>query len=255
MNSNVRVIQSIQRAIDIINCFSESKPSLSIHEISNEISLHINTTRGIINTLVYNGLLEHDLAENKYSLGLLFISKAELVSLNSVDSIKELIKPWLRKIADHYEVSARLQLVSRNTIHTVETQIPENGRYILQTRLGMKFPLNATSSGKLVLYYSSKEDREAYLKTMEPEKYTEHTKTTRGELEAELEFIHNNGYSLEDEEIGTGISSIAVPLLDKKGSFLGTISITATNAVMAQIRTEAVSDMKKAADEFRKVRG
>ena len=52
MNDNVKVIQSIQRAIDIINCFNESKQALSINEISNELSLHINTTRGIINTLV-----------------------------------------------------------------------------------------------------------------------------------------------------------------------------------------------------------
>ena len=57
MEKEVRLIQSIQRAFDIINCFSEQSPKLTLPKISEMLSLNINTTRGIVNTLVANGYL------------------------------------------------------------------------------------------------------------------------------------------------------------------------------------------------------
>ncbi len=253
MNSNIRVIQSIQRAIDIINCFNQSKPTLSINEISKELSLHINTTRGIINTLVYNGYLRHDLIENKYSLGLVFIPKAELVNTNSVDRIKDIVRPYLFEIANKYQVSSRLQLISKQKIFTVDTVNPENSRYILLTRMDTPFPLNATSSGKLYLYYTSKEERENFLNNINPIKFTDKTIIHRDELEKELEFIGLNGYSIEKEEIGLGISSIAVPLMNSTYTFIGTLSITATNAIIEKVHKDVLFDMKKASDEIKRL--
>ncbi len=250
MSSNVRVIQSIQRAIDIINCFSQSKPTLSINEISKELSLHINTTRGIINTLVYNGYLKHDNVENKYSLGLVFIPKADLVNTNYVDRIKDIVRPYLFEIANKFQVSSRLQLISKQKIFTVDTVNPENSRYILLTRMDTPFPLNATSSGKLYLYYTSKEERENFLNNINPIKFTDKTIIHRDDLEKELEFIGLNGFSIEKEEIGLGISSIAIPLVDSTDTFIGTLSITATNPIIEKVHKDVLFDMKKASDEI-----
>ena len=55
----VKLIQSVQRSIDILNCFTDASPRLSISEISQRVDLNINTTRGLINTLTANGLLIH----------------------------------------------------------------------------------------------------------------------------------------------------------------------------------------------------
>lgn len=254
-NKGVRVIQSIQRAIDIINCFSESELSLSINEISEKLSLHVNTTRGIINTLVYNGFLRYDPVENKYSLGLIFIPKAKLVSLNSVDDIRNIVRPYLTKLANDYQVSARLQLISQhNNIFTVDTVNPEYTRYMVMTKPYTEFPLNATSSGKLYLYYSGKEQIEKYLQNLNADnhiKYTEKTILSREGLEKELDLIEKNGYSIEDEEINIGISSIAVPVFNKDDKFIGTISVTATSGIIRKIQDKVVIDMKKASREIK----
>ncbi len=254
MNYDIRLIQSIQRAIDIINCFSQYKPTLSINEISKELSLHINTTRGIINTLVYNGYLRHDPIENKYSLGLVFIPKAELVNTNSVDRIKEIVRPYLYEIANKYEVSSRLQLISRQKIFTVDTVNPENSRYILLTRMDTPFPINATSSGKLYLYYTNEEEREKHLNNISQVKYTDKTIISRNDLEKELEFIRLNGYSIENEEIGLGISSIAIPLFNHMDTFFGTISVTATISIIEKVHDKVLIDMKRASEEIKKAR-
>lgn len=52
MEKEVRLIQSIQRAFNIIDCFNNDNTELSLPQISEKVKLHINTTRGIVNTLV-----------------------------------------------------------------------------------------------------------------------------------------------------------------------------------------------------------
>ena len=250
LKSNIRVIQSIQRAINLINCFDETKSELSINEISEQLSLHINTTRGIINTLVYNGFLSHDLEKNKYSLGLVFIPKADLVNVRSAERIKEIVRPHLKIIANNHQVSSRFQMVSNYSIFTIETINPENARYILLTRLNTPFPLNATSSGKLYLYCLEDKLKEKYLDEINPLKFTDKTIINRNDLEAELEFIDKNGYSTEYEEIAIGISSIAVPLINKNNLF-GTLSITASSSIIDTVLEDAVSDMKKSIEDIK----
>lgn len=250
MKKDLRVIQSIQRAIDIINCFDETKYKLTLSEISGQLSLNINTTRGIVNSLLYNGFLDHDMEENKYSLGLIFISKSDLISSSSIDRIRDIVKPTLKKITEKYNVSSRLQLISNYSLFTVETINPSNARYVLLTP-DTNFPLNATSSGKIFLYYLDKDLKEKYLNDISPTRFTDKTIVEKEDLKIELEFIGENGYSCEFEEIGIGVSSVAVPLLNRKNKLLGTISITASSLIINTVSQDAINDIKQCIKDFK----
>ena len=61
-------IQSVQRAIDIINCIENAKRSLSLNEISSQLGLNINTARGLAQTLLANGYLSKDTKQGTYKL-------------------------------------------------------------------------------------------------------------------------------------------------------------------------------------------
>ena len=75
-------IQSVERAIKILDCFSLITPSLSLASISEMTGLNINTTRGLVNTLVENQLLLRDADTGNYKLGFYFVSKALIVILD-----------------------------------------------------------------------------------------------------------------------------------------------------------------------------
>ena len=74
MEKEVRLIQSIQRAFNIIDCFNNDNTELSLPQISEKVKLHINTTRGIVNTLVANGYLACN-AEIHIALGWFILQK------------------------------------------------------------------------------------------------------------------------------------------------------------------------------------
>lgn len=247
MEKEVRLIQSIQRAFDIINCFSDQTPKLTLPKISEMLSLNINTARGIVNTLVANGYLEHDGEANIYTLGPVFIPKADLVSSNDMDRVKKLAKPYLEQISNTFQVSARLQVVSNYNIFTIENINPENAHYILLTRLNTTFALNATASGKLLLYYMGERQRERYFKSLDKRMYTKNTLVTREELQKELDKIEEWGYSTEFEEIGLGISSIAIPVFKKNGALYGTVSIVASSSIVMPIIKDVIVPMRECA--------
>lgn len=243
MEKNVRVIQSVQRAIDIINIFDDDQNySLTLNEISNKLGLNINTTRGLINTLVVNGFIEHNLEKNTYSLGLIYIPKANILNSHNMEIIRTLIKPNLNDIAEKYEVSTRLQIISNSSMFTVETSNPSNAHYVVFTKMHKTFPLNATSSGKLFLLYSEKQ-LNYFLSHMDQTKYTENTITDKEMLLKELEIIKERGYSLEIEEMGRGVSSIAVPILLKNDVLYGTISITASTTIIEFICKNSLNEV------------
>ena len=247
MEKEVRLIQSIQRAFDIINCFSDQTPKLTLPKISEMLSLNINTTRGIVNTLVANGYLEHDGEANIYTLGPVFIPKADLVSSNDMDRVKKLARPYLEQISNAFQVSARLQVVSNYNIFTIENINPENAHYILLTRLNTTFALNATASGKLLLYYMGERQRERYFRSLDKRMYTKNTLVTREDLQKELDKIDEWGYSTEFEEIGLGISSIAIPVMTKNGALYGTISIVASSSIVMPIIQDVIIPMRECA--------
>lgn len=248
MEKEVRLIQSIQRAIDIIDCFSEQELKLTLPRISGMLSLNINTTRGIVNTLVANGYLEHDCDENTYTLGPVFIPKADLVSANEIERLKKLATPHLERIANTFQVSARFQIVSNYNIFAIQNVNPEDAHYILLTRLNTTYALNATASGKILLYYMDEKRRERYYSSLDSSQYTKNTLTDREKLHEEVKRVGELGYSTEFEEIGLGISSIAVPILKKTGELYGTVSIVAPTSIVTPPVDEAVGPLRECAE-------
>ena len=63
------MIQSVQRAVQILQCFEEQQ-LLGVTQISEMVQLNKSTTFGLITTLTSLGLLEQDVATGRYRLGL-----------------------------------------------------------------------------------------------------------------------------------------------------------------------------------------
>ncbi|WP_319200389.1 IclR family transcriptional regulator C-terminal domain-containing protein [uncultured Ilyobacter sp.] len=238
----MKLIQSIQRAIDIINCFDNNNKTLTLNNISEKLELNINTTRGITNTLVFNNLLDHNLENNTYSLGSFYITKSNLSYSNTVNKLKFITKPYLKELAEKYKVSSRLQIVFGSEIMSVKTINPESSYYILATEDYMPLPLHATSSGKLFLKYNQ---NNSVFENLKFEKFTKFTILDEKRLIENLKEIDKNGYSLEFGETGLGVSSIAVPILNEDGSLFATISITGLTPVIKDILKHASEEMLK----------
>lgn len=240
----MKLIQSIQRAFEIIECFDEENEELRLNDISKMLDLNINTTRGIVNTLVYFSYLEHDQEKNVYKLGYIFLPKSKLLKNRNDDILMENLESFLKDIANEYNVNARFHKISENNIVKIFSEVPDESRYFLYIKDSKDLPLNATSSGKLILKYSDKEFLNNYLNNIPDEKLSENTITTKSKMIEELKDVEKKGYSREIDEVAIGISSVAVPVV-KLDKLVATISVTAPTKIIKENSDQITKKIKK----------
>ena len=243
-------IQSIQRAVQILDCFTPTDPSLPLSAISEKTGLNINTTRGLVNTLVESQLLLRDQDTGCYKLGYYFVTKASMIR-QDIDRYVELFKPLVDAAAEKYHFSASLQMVYQNQIFSVYCAYPTKQAYYIVMSEYTDLPLHATSSGKLLLLDQITHGRKKLLDQLEYKAFTPASIRSREQLEAQLKTIKKNGYATEIEEFVNDVGSLAVPLYDEKGRLLLTLSATFFVKSLSKIKDDLLKDFQKAIETWK----
>jgi DNA-binding IclR family transcriptional regulator len=240
-----RLIQSVKRALDIINCFDSLNVQLSLSEISEKLNLNISTVYGILNTLCAYSYIDKNPHNGKYKLGLEFLLKANLVS-QSLD-LKEIGHPFLTELTKKYHETSHLYVYQNEQIFCVDKVESPSTYFIISSRAGSKLPMHASASGKVFLASMPEEELQTFLKKYKLTKLTDKTITDKRQLLKNLQQIRELGYGIENEEIEEGAYSIAAPVKDAAGRTIGTISMVGSISRIKENEEPIRADLLKAA--------
>lgn len=238
-----RPIQSVQRAIDILECFDSPETKLSLGQLSSKVKLNKSTVHGILATLVYNGYAQQDRETSKYRLGPRLLEKS-LQMLGSI-SIYETVHPHLVEITEHYQHTSHLFLYINQILFCAD-KVEAAPFAVFSSSIGCQLPIHATASGKIVLANVQRDALKKLLNQIQFIRYTPNTICCRDTLLASLCEVRAQGYAIEDEEIEIQTYSIAVPIWNYQG-FLGTISVSGMKNKMTPMRDDIVKDLKQVA--------
>jgi DNA-binding IclR family transcriptional regulator len=97
---------------------------------------------------------------------------------------------------------------------------------------------HCTALGKAILAYLPEKELDSYLRGSGLKRFTEFTITQRDELDAELARIRRQGFAIDNQEFSLGLRCVAVPAFDYTGHICCSISISALDKHMADIRIE-----------------
>jgi DNA-binding IclR family transcriptional regulator len=215
-------IQSIQRAADILRCFTEAEPELGVMEISRRLELHKSTVSRILSTLEHEGLVSQNPQTGKYRLGLGLISMAG-VALGRLD-VRGAAQPYLNRLVEVTQETINVTVLDGTECVNVErVASPRPIRYV--GWIGRRTPLHCTAAGKAILAFTPPEQREALIQLPLP-RYTEHTITDKAVLEEALAQVCRDGYATAQEDFEEGFSAIAAPILNHRHEVVGTIAIS-----------------------------
>lgn len=243
MSGSYKIIQSLSRAFSIIDCFTEDEKELTLNDISEKVDLNINTTRGLVQTMLHYNYLSYDVHDKNYRLGSIFLEKFEIAQYDYTEKIIEMIRIDLQRIADQYFVSTRFHSVENLSISTLLERRPSRSRYMLTIHNQTDFPLTASASGKLILAHLADEHLNQVLNKVRWEKYGRGTITDREILETELIDVAKNDVSIERDELGDGYASIAVPVF-RAGQLVYTISAVSTTQLIDDSYEELIHALR-----------
>lgn len=224
-NYKGKTIQSVQRALDILELFKEKNQEFSLGEISAFLSLNKSTAHGLISTLHQNDYLKQN-NNGKYKLGQALLGKAALAQNENLIYLREYIKPFLSKICEMFSATTTAFFYENNSLSLACQAVPKDSYYI-SVNFDDCMPLHCTASGKLLLAYQSEAKLKRYLSQTRRKAFTEYTITQKTALNKELELIRSQGYSYENREHQIDVACLAVPL-HYQNAFYGTCSVTGT---------------------------
>jgi IclR family pca regulon transcriptional regulator len=215
-------IQSVSRALGILELFGEQRPALTTSEIAALTGLNRATAYRFCQTLLNLGYLEETQART-FRPGLKAVSLAQ-AALSSRE-LPELALPYLRALRESTGETVNMALRDGADVVYVSRLLSAN---LLALRLfvGSRLPAYASSLGRAMLAYLPDEEVEALLDRRELEAITDHTITDRRRLLAELRRIRTRGYAINDQELVLGIRGIAAPVFGVSGRPVAAINLS-----------------------------
>jgi DNA-binding IclR family transcriptional regulator len=213
-------IESVDKALSILECFSDKITELSLKELSEKTGLYKSRILRLCGTLIAHGFLVRYNA-SRYRLGpkLLMLGKAYERS-NTLISIA---RPILRELTTLTGESAKLFVIEGTKRLCLAR---EEGPYPLRyaVREGETFDLQAGASGKVLLAFSSEAFRNEILNKL-PKKMASTSIVDRDHLEKELETIRTRGYGSSLGELFPEVAGIAAPVFDYKNTILAALTV------------------------------
>jgi len=217
------IVQSIDRALSILEVLSDYSEGLGVTEISEQVNLHKSTVYRLLTTLIYKGYVVQDAETNKYGITLklfeLGSKKVESMDLLSVS------KEYTKKLMESVNEVVHLVVREGNEIVYID-KVEANNTIMMASTIGKRSPMYCTSVGKAILAHLPEKKVKEIWDNSKIVKYTDYTITDFEELKTELEDIRQKGYAVDNEENEIGVRCIGVPIFNRHGKVEAAISIS-----------------------------
>ena len=228
-------VQSIQRALSLLEALEDSRGEVGIAELSKRVGLHVSTVHRILSTLLARGYVQQNLDSGRYALGAQALHLAESY-LDQMD-IRRIVRPVLKRLSQETGETASLVILDRReALYLDKAESPQSLRIF--SRIGHRAPLHCTAVGKVLLAYRSKAEVGALLGRGPLERLTKHTITAASQVRRELEKVRDQGFALDREECEEGACCIAVPIQNAQGDVEAALGISAPTTRLGPRRVE-----------------
>jgi len=219
-------VQSLERALTILNKLSEYPDGIQIARLSEQVGLTKSTTHRLLATLVSMNYVVKDEETDKYKLGLqiLFLSRNLLNNTNIVG----IARPYLEQLCQEVNETIHLCIEDRGEVVYID-KIESNQTIRMYSRIGSRAPMYCTAVGKVLLADKSEHELEDLISKMSFTPKTPTTITTKEALMKEIEQVKALGYALDNAENEPLLRCIASPIYNHTGKIIASFSISGPN--------------------------
>lgn len=199
-------VPAVGKALDVLELLAASPDGLTMNEIVDALQRTMGELYRVVVYLTEREYLRQNMDTNRYELTL------KLFELSHThDPTERLVKaalPMLERIAASNRQSCHIGVLNRaNVLVLASVQSPLPAGYSVRT--GALFPVEQTSSGHVILAFSTPETQERHLARLPA--------ATRGDVAARLAMIRENGFEDTSSTMIQGVRNLCVPVFDTRG--------------------------------------
>lgn len=229
-------VQSIERALAILELLSGREDGLGITELAEGTGLSKSTVHRLLHTLMVTGYIR----QRKSNANYLLTMKLYHLGARTVERLDVLkaARPTLEHLRDETREVVHLVLREGNEIVYVD-KVESDYTIRMHSSIGRKSPMYCTAVGKAMLAEMPDAEIEALWKTMDIQTYTEHTITEFPAFMEEIRRIRSLGYAMDEEENEKGVRCIGAAVLDYRGIPVAAFSVSGPTVRMTDEKIKA----------------
>ena len=213
-------VQSLARGLAVLRSVAGERASATLAEIAARSGLSRAVARRLVLTLEHLGYVqaagrEFRLTPRVLELGYGFLGARDLT---------DLAQPWMERLAHTVNESCSMAVLDgRDIVYVARVSV----RKVMTVSLavGARLPAYCTSMGRVLLAGLPPERFDAWLEGLEPRRYTSRTVVEPARLRRIVENVRREGFVWVEQELETGLCSLAVPLHDRSGQVVSALNI------------------------------
>lgn len=225
------MIQSVNRALDVLELFPRGFETLGITEIAKHLGVSKGTAHGLVSTLVQREFLQQDPATRRYRLGVKIFHLGLFLVQHS--QLGQAIHPWADMLCERFQEVVHVALLAGDVALVVQRFEPKTP-YLLLPQTGSSLPVHSTAAGKVLLAFSPSATRDQIFKTAPLSRKTQNTLTSKALLIKECKKIIQQGFALDREESLTGVTCVGAPIRDRSGEVIAAVSLAGSKRRMEE---------------------
>jgi len=218
-----KIIQSIDRALQVLELFSLEKPEWGITEISKALNIYKSNVHNVLTTLAEKGFVMKDSKTDKYKLGIKFFELGSIVIKNM--DLRKIAHPYIEELSKEFNETVHLGVLDKGRVVSIEREESDKS-LCSHVEIGKRTPLHCTAVGKAIMAYLSEDEIKLIIREKGLEKFTENTITTKKDLENEFKKIRKQGHAVDKIEHEEGVRCVAGPIRDYTGKVVASMSIS-----------------------------
>lgn len=216
-------VQSVDRALSILELLSNHPKGLGLIAISKELNLPKSTVHRLAHSLISRDFIYQSTENESYNLSLK-VAKLAFGVIENID-IRKKARPFIEELSTKVNEVVHLCILDGHEVVYID-KVERNRTLRMYSQIGKRALLHCTGVGKMIL--SGLEDSEIndIINQAGLPMFTENTITSKVALLKEIQLIRSRGFSLDKEEHESGIYCISAPVYDYTGEIIAGFSVS-----------------------------
>lgn len=224
-------VSALATGLEIIRAFDRDHPRMTLSEVATRNGINRAKARRFLLTLHGLGYVRKqdryfELTPRALDLGYAFLS---------ANGYQRVVRQHLEHITEVTGESSSMGVLDGTDVIYVARSAAPHRLMTVALNIGSRLPAVATSMGRVLLACTP--DRlDEILARSELVAYTANTITDPDTLRKRIDEVREQGYCILDQELESGLRSLAVPVRDQYGHLLGALNVS-TNAARVSRET------------------
>ena len=219
-----KTIQSVDRALDILEFVAKQRGEVSLTQISLALGLNTSTCHHIIKTLVGRNFIRPGTGRGLYMLGSQVVLLAD--SVNIKEDLPVRARPVLDALNHATEEAVHLAVLHGDEMITLVKREALHALRVDSGSIGKSTALHATATGKALLAGLGDADVRRITSLHGLREFTPNTHTDLEALLEDLKRVREQGYSADYEEYQLYVVCVGAPILDASGRVMASLSVS-----------------------------